>query len=160
MFVIAIPSVDNDDDNKHYYAKRVKRDNVIGPWQPCELLELSDTNVNNSKVCIVRFFQDHTKMDVPEYEMAARKIPMPIEIITVGTRIIARRRSDSLPYVIDESNEKVHLLYSNQTHFYPGIIAGIYDQKFMVFFDDGVVQLTKIKYIRRVLGNFTFNYGN
>ncbi|XP_031638664.1 histone-lysine N-methyltransferase met-2-like [Contarinia nasturtii] len=152
--------VNNNDDNKDFYARRARRDNVIGPWQPCEMLKMvENVDKSNEKLFIVRYYRDLHKKDVPEYELASRKIPKPVEL-PIGTRIIARRRSDILPYLIDESGQKILTLYSTDTQYYPAIVASFYDQRFMVFFDDGVVQLTKLKYIRRVLGNTRFDHAH
>ncbi|XP_055311987.1 histone-lysine N-methyltransferase SETDB1-B-like [Sitodiplosis mosellana] len=150
----SIPNTNNnDDDEKYYYAKRSNRDNVIGAWQPCELQgKIENIDDPNASSYIVKFIRYPQKKNVLEYELAGRHWPRGTEL-TFGTRVVARRCLERLPYRIDKSGEKIFLLYSKNSDFYAGVIAGFDDSRVLVFFDDGIVQLVEHKDIRRVIGN-------
>lgn len=155
----AIPSDNNSEDDKYYYAKRYS---VLGAWQPCELLSKIE-NIEDSNIpsYIVKFIRNPQKKDVLEYELASRRIPS-VENFAAGTRVIARRRNERLPYRIDKSTgEKVLLVYSCETDFYAGVIAGFGDSGILIFFDDGIVQFIQNPYsdIRRVIGNYKWHHG-
>lgn len=157
---IAIPNNNNNEDDKYYYAKRYS---ILGAWQPCELMTKIE-NIDNPFLpsYIVKFIRNPQKTDILEYELASRRIPSGAEDFSVGTRVIARRRKERLPYRIDKSTgEKVLLVYSCDTDFYAGVIAGFSDSGVLVFFDDGIVQFVENPYkdIRRVIGNYKWNYG-
>lgn len=157
--LIAIKSNNNNDEDKYYYAKRSKRDNVVGAWQPCELLDKTEmVDKPNVEVYIVKFIRTQQKKDVFEYELASRLLPNFADL-SIGTRVIARRSNDLLPYCIDASGKKILLLDSIDTEFYPGIIAGSDETRFLVFFDDGMVQLVKPINIRKVVGNDLHHHG-
>lgn len=161
-FVIAIPinnSDNSDNPDNIYFAKRTKRDNVLGPWKACKLLDKVESTGNNNDH-VVQFFNDHTKKDVAEYELAHGQIPS-IESLLLRTRVIAARRNEDIPYKLDESGERVMLYASNSKELYPGIIASWHetDGRYLVFFDDGMVQYIPRAMIRRVLGNDEYKHG-
>lgn len=70
------------------------------------------------------------------------------------------RNSRNLPYTKNDRNEKVPLIASGEGQFYPGIIARAFDDRYCVFFDDGVVQFVQREQIRRVEGNSQYDHGN
>lgn len=153
-----IESTDNQNNNyaqKKYYAKRSIRDNVIGAWQPCKLL---DTLENHPKY-IVEFLHDGEQMNVAEHELASENIPDHSAVSDIGTRVIAKRCSKELPYIVNDKFQRVPLLPSQDDEFYPGIIAFVSGNRFMVFFDDGPVQFVKLDFIRRVKGDDSYNHG-
>lgn len=112
----------------------------------------------NEEMYIVKFIRNQQRKDVPGYELASRLLPNFADL-DMGTRVIARRCSDLLPYRIDESGEKTLLLDSIDTEFYPGIISGSDETRFLIFFDDGMVQLVKPINIRKVIGNDMHRHG-
>lgn len=155
---IAILNNNYDEDDKYYYAKKSKRDNVIGPWLPCELLEKVG-NGDGTTGYIVQFIRSQEKKDIAEYELAYRTVPT--NELYIGTRVIARRCRDLLPYQINQTGQKNNLLDSNDAEFYPGIITGAdtATNRYLTFFDDGMVQLIALNDIRRVVGNDSCNHG-
>ena len=157
MFVTAIP-IDFGDDNATYFAKRSKRDNVVGSWKPCKVLKKVE-NIGNNKVYVVEFFNDRTKKDVASYELAKHMVPTDSEL-EKGTRVIALRRTEKLPYKLNEIGVKIELYSSDPREFYPGILAAFHtDGRYLVFFDDGMVQYVPKSHICRVLGNDAYNHG-
>lgn len=108
----------------------------------------------------MKFIRNQEKKDVPEYELASRWLPHNLLTdLSMGTRVIARRDSNLLPYQMNETGQKNWLLDSISNEFYPGIIAGYDQSRYLVFFDDGCVQLVKILDLRRVLGNDQCHHG-
>lgn len=100
-------------------------------------------------------FADKQK-DVAEYELASAMIPT--NSLPTGTRVIARRQTDDLPYRL-VNGEKVLLYDNNDDDFYPGIVANYSNTQYIVFFDDGIVQLVPHTKIRRVEGDHQWHYG-
>lgn len=94
LFVSAIP-FSKLNDRIIYYAKKTKRDNVVGMWHPCKLLDMVEIIGNNNDHVVQ--FRDGTKKDVASYELAYGVVPMP-SVLEKGTRVIAPRRSEDLPY--------------------------------------------------------------
>lgn len=143
-----------------YFGKQSKRDNVVGAWQICKLMKkIEQTDIDNDKPYIVQFIHTAAIKQVAEYELAALGIPTYDDLKELGTRVIARRRTEDMPYRLDESNRKIQLFDSNDQDFYPGIISCLSESRYLIFFDDGIVQFIKPKYIRRVLGNDRHNHG-
>lgn len=133
---------------------------MVAPWHACQLVEeIERIDNGNEKSFIVQFFNDNQRKDVAEYEMASQTTPKHDDLKKIGTRIIARRRAEEMPYRIDDSEQKIQLFASNDSEYYPGIIAGGVENRYMIFFDDGIVQLIKRKQIRRVLGDDRHNHG-
>lgn len=67
-----------------FYAKRSRHNNIIPPWKPCSLLQSDGTK------CTVKYNDDGKEKEVTTFEIARDIIPLPDDIKTVGTRIIAR----------------------------------------------------------------------
>lgn len=142
-----------------FYAKRTKHNNVIGPWQPCDLVRRVNNQNENGDRFVIKFDADGKELEVPDYEMASGIEPEPDDLKKIGTRVIANRRTADLPYIIDARNEKINL-FSNQEHeFYPGIIAREGNNEYCVFFDDGIVQWVVRNKIRHVEGTDEYNHG-
>lgn len=160
---LSIQGMNNGDQDNIYYAKKAKRDNVVGAWKPCKLVERIESNDGNDRTNIVKFMYGGYKKDVAEYEMAYRNVPSRAEL-NPGTRVIAKRRSDDMPYIFDDKGEKVPLIASLDTELYAGILAGYHESNteknfYLIFFDDGIVQYVPRKHIRRVLGNDGYKHG-
>lgn len=152
---VVIKNSSSSAKDRYYYAKKSKHENIIAPWQLCELLGISLPNENGDTKKFLVKFSDKQK-DVTEYELASAMTPL--HSLTIGTRIIAKRRNDDLPYRL-ENGQQVLLFDNNDMDFYPGIIANYTDTQYMVFFDDGIVQLVKHADIRRVEGDHQWHYG-
>lgn len=156
MSVPAIP-FDLLDVNATYLAKRSKRDNVVGSWKPCKILKRVE-NIGNKEVYVVEFASDRTRRDVASYELAKHVVPADSEL-EKGTRVVARR-TEELPYKWSEIGVKIELYPNDPREFYPGILAAFNtDGRYLVFFDDGMVQYVPKSHIRRVLGNDAQNHG-
>lgn len=136
-----------------FFAKRVRHNNVIGPWKRCIILN------SDEKRCTIRYDDNGKQKDIPKFDIARNKIPSHNDIKTIGTRVIARHRNSYLPYTFKQ-NQRINLLAGRNDEFFPGIIARAYgaDNKYCVFFDDGVVQLVERQHIRCVEEN-TFEHG-
>lgn len=116
--------------------------------------------IGNNNDHVVQF-RDGTKKDVASYELAIGVVPFPSGL-EKGTRVIAPRCSEELPYKLDDSGQRIGLYIDsgNSAELYPGILAGYSDNdRYMVFFDDGMVQHVERKKIRRVLGNDGYQHG-
>lgn len=106
----------------------------------------------------MQFHNDKQKKCVASYELARNVIPNHDDL-SLGTRIIARRLNDNLPYTLDENRKKV-MLYANGEHeFYPGILVRFDRDRYLVFFDDGIIQYVLKECMRRVEGNDRYNHG-
>lgn len=157
---MSFPAIPFDflDDTATYFAKRSKRDNVVGSWMRCKVLKRVE-NIGSHKVYVVEFSNDRTKKDVASYELAKHVVPTDNEL-KKGTRVIAARRNEELPYKLNEIGGKIELYSSTPYEFYPGILAMFHtDGRYLVFFDDGMVQYVPKSNIRRVLGNDAHNHG-
>lgn len=136
-----------------FYAKRVRHNNVIGPWKPCIKLK------SDERKCKIRYIDDDKVKEIWKSDIASDDIPSHEDIEKLGTRIIAKHRKAYLPYTLDTNKKRVNLIGSRNHEFYSGIIARAYDDnKYCVFFDDGVVQMVERQHIRRVEEN-TFERG-
>lgn len=126
----------------------------------CELTDQIE-NVENPahKKYVVRFISNGCKGIVAEHELASRLMPDHSVLRQTGTRIIARRSTDEMPHRVDGTGERIHLFASNENEYYPGIVAGAHVDRYLIFFDDGIVQLIKRKFIRRVKGDDQINHG-
>lgn len=131
----------------------MRHNNIIAPWQPCEKLN------SDGKKCTIRYVSDGKMKEMGTFDIAINAVPLHDDIKALGTRVIARHRKPYLPYEIRE-NKRITLIASRNDEFYPGIIARDYspDDKYCVFFDDGVVQIVEREHIRRVEDN-TFDHG-
>lgn len=158
MIKTNVTAIDNLDNSSIHYSKRAKRDNVLGPWKPCRLLNKVE-NIGNDKDYVVQFVYDNSKRDVASYELANGNIPDP-NGLEKGTRVIAARRSEELPYKLDDSGQRIGLYGNNSNELYAGIFVD-FDEKgrCLVFFDDGMVQYVPLGLIRRVLGNDGHQHG-
>lgn len=136
-----------------FYAKRVRHNNIIAPWQRCIKSD------SDGEKCTIKYVADGKRKRLSPYEIAKSVVPLHDEIRTIGTRVIARNRKPYLPCEIDK-NKEVTLISSQNDDFYPGIIARDYsaDDKYCVFFDDGVVGIIERQHIRCVEEN-TFEHG-
>lgn len=136
-----------------FYAKRVRHNNIIAPWQPCKKLS------SNGQTCTVQYAADGKRKEISTCEIARNVVPSHDAIKKVGTRVIARHRAPFLPYEMNQGM-KSPLIASRDDEFYPGIIAREFSAgtKYCVFFDDGVVQVVEREHIRRVEDN-TFDHG-
>lgn len=103
---------------------------------------------------------DDLEVDVAEYDLAKDEIPAFEELDKLGTRVIAKRRKEFLPYTLNERNERVNLFSDRDNAFFPGIIARDFgNDEYCIFFDDGVVCYVIRSNIRLVLGNDTHKHG-
>lgn len=145
-----------------FYAKRARHNNIIAPWQPCIKLkttEESSEESNTDKKCMIRFVADGKEKKIFTFDIASNNVPSHDDIKKVGTRIIAKHRKPYLPYTMNQ-DKRINLIASRNDEFYPGIIAREYsaEDKYCIFFDDGVVQMVKRQYIRCVEDN-TIDHG-
>lgn len=136
---------------------------MIGPWRLCKLLERIESIDGNERTNIVQF-SGGFKKERATYEMAIARMSKLCDL-DVGTRVISKRRSEDMPYTINDSGERVPLITITENKFYPGIVAGYHESQsehnnLLVFFDDGIVQYVTQKCIRRVLGSDSYNHGN
>lgn len=131
-----------------FFAKRVRHNNVIAPWQPCTKLN------SDGKKCMVKYSSDGKEKEIATFDIASNSIPLHVDIKKLGTRVIAKRSQTYLPHAIKD-NKRIYLIDSREKEFYPGIIAREYGEadEYCVFFDDGVVQMVKRENIRRVEDN-------
>lgn len=136
-----------------FYAKRARHNNIIAPWQSCTKLH------SYGNTWTVRYVTDGKQKEIPAFEIAGNVVPSHDDIKKIGTRVIARHREPYLPYEMQQ-NKRITLIASRNDEFYSGIIAREYsaDDKYCVFFDDGVVQMVEREHIRRVVDN-TFDHG-
>lgn len=131
---------------------------MVGPWKQCKVLKRLE-DIGNNKFYVVEFCNDRTRRDVASYELAENVVPTDDELER-GTRAIATRRTEELPYKQNARGHKIELYSSNPNEFYPGIVAARHaDGRYLVFFDDGMVQYVSKSHIRRVLGNDSHNHG-
>lgn len=103
---------------------------------------------------------------VPEHFIAAYDPPDLSKELPERMRVIARRKSELLPYITSQSlgeNDRTYLYQSDDNAFYAGII-GCSSYKYegssyyLVFFDDGHVQYVTQTDIRAVLSWPEFKY--
>lgn len=146
-----------NDEERTFYAKRSKHDKVVAAWQLCELLE--SKKILGKTEHIVQYKSDNARKLVPEHELASIKIPAAHQRIVTGTRIVSKRSSGNLQYTTDKNDCELRLL-SSDGDFYPAIIVVTkLENRFLVFCDDGLVQLVGRESIRLVKGNDTRENG-
>lgn len=75
-----------------------------------------------------------------------------------GNRVIAKRQPEDVPYEL-KFGQRVNLLTSNNSDFYPGILAAKKDDYFLVFFEDGIVQYVPRNNIFLVHNKNELKYG-
>ncbi|XP_031626474.1 histone-lysine N-methyltransferase eggless-like [Contarinia nasturtii] len=143
-----------------YWANRTTQDHIIDAWQECSLVKEFGV-VDGNRMYHVKFCDDEHQKRVAEFELASYKEPMYMELIR-GTRVIARRDKDEMPYILDNSGEKKQLYKNECLAFYPGIVSGHHDLhgRYLVFFDDGIVQYVSVVHIRRVLGDYGYKHAH
>lgn len=103
---------------------------------------------------------------VPEYCLAAYDPPDLTKVLPARMRVIARRKTEMLPYITSQSlgeKDRTYLYKSDDNAFYAGIIGcSSYEYKgssfYLVFFDDGHVQYVTQTDIRAVLSWPEFKY--
>lgn len=131
----------------------MRHNNIIAPWQPCIKLNSDDDK------CTIRYVADGKEKVISTFDIASNNIPLHDDLKTIGTRVIAKHRKPYLPYAMNQG-KRINLIASQNDEFYPGIIAREFsaDDKYCVFFDDGVVQMVDRQHIRCVEDN-TIDHG-
>lgn len=154
-------TIDDEKEKNVYWAKRNVHNDEIDRWRECNLVrELKNTNDDGGDMYLVEFTSDGCRIRVMNYELASDQIPKEHQLIR-GTRVIARREGDKMPYIINSAIQKSYVYKNESMAFYPGILSGhvnIFGAR-LVFFDDGMVQYLTNGHIRRVLADDGYQHG-
>lgn len=60
--------VDSRRQTSPFYAKRVRHNNIVAPWQPCIKLE------SGEKKCTIRYVSDGREKEIGAFEIACNKV--------------------------------------------------------------------------------------